>query len=338
VVRTVVMRADLGRLGLDIALRLESQRLAEEIYALIQQLDPAVWRAELEEAAQQRIERIKARATVLLAELARRRDEAELPGIEDALRRVNDIADEMSRRAQHARREWRAAFKRLQPAYGELAGRLGSIQIEVPKLRPTNIKRSLVHAASGLLALVSIQYLMNRTGLIVTMSVTTLAAAIMEIGRRRSPAMNAWLMRGLGAIAHPHEYTRVNSATWYASSLLILSIAIPDLLSASVAVLVLALADPAAATVGRRFGRVKLFANRSLEGSAAFFVVAFLAALAVIGNYGPEMLSLGSASIVAGVAALVGTLVELFTRGVDDNFTIPLGVGFATYGAMFLVV
>ncbi|MEZ4268308.1 MAG: SEC59/DGK1/VTE5 family protein [Myxococcota bacterium] len=341
---------------MDIALRLESQRLAEEVYALIQQLDPAVWRAEFEEAAQQRIEHIKARAAALLAEYTRRRDEGSFPGIEDALRRVNEIADEMSRRAldarrdlngkagevkrlaKVARREWRAAFKRLQPAYGELAGRLGSLEIEVPKLRPTNIKRSLVHALSGVLALVSIQFFMNRTGLIVTAGSLTLLAAFLEIGRRISPAMNAALMRGLGPIAHPHEYTRVNSATWYASSLLILSITIPDLVSASVAVLVLALADPAAATVGRRFGRVKLFANRSLEGSLTFFGVAFLATLGVLGNFGPEMLSFGSACIVAAIAALIGAVVELFTRGIDDNFTIPLGVGFATYGALALVV
>jgi dolichol kinase len=341
---------------MDIALRLESQRLAEEVYALIQQLDPAVWRAEFEETAHQRIEHIKARAAALIAEFTRRRDEVGLPAIEDALRRVNEVADEMSRRAQDARRdlndkagemsrraklarrEWRAGFKRLQPAYGELAGRLGSIQIEVPKLRPTNIKRSLVHALSGVLALVSIQFFMNRTGLIITASSLTLVAAILEIGRRISPAMNAALMRGLGPIAHPHEYTRVNSATWYASALLILAVTIPDLVSASVAVLVLALADPAAATIGRRFGRVKLFANRSLEGSLTFLVVAFLATLGVLGNFGPDMLSFGAAAAVAGIAAFVGAVVELFTRGIDDNFTIPLGVGFATYGALALFV
>ncbi|MCB9729768.1 MAG: hypothetical protein H6744_05690 [Deltaproteobacteria bacterium] len=323
---------------MDIALRTESQRLAEEVYALIQTLDPAVWRAELEEAAHQRIESIKARAAVLLAELARRRDEAELPDVEEALRKVTEIADEMSRRAQHARREWRAAFRRLQPAYGELAGRLRSIQIDVPKLRPTNIKRSLFHAGSGVLALVSIQFLMNRTGLIITSGSLALVATTLEILRRKSPGLNAALMRGLGPIAHPHEWTRINSATWYATSLFILAVTIPDLLGASVAVLVLALADPAAATVGRRYGRVKLFANRSLEGSLTFFVTAFLATLAVIGNFGPDMLGFGAAACVAGVAALSGALVELFTRGIDDNFTIPLGVGFATYGAMALFV
>ncbi len=341
---------------MDIVLRLESQRLAEEVYALIQQLDPAVWRAEFAEAAEQRIESIKARAAALIAEFTRRRDELGLPGVEDALRRVNEIADEMSRRAQDARREfsdkagemrrraklarreWRAGFKRLQPAYGELAGRLGSIQVEVPKLRPTNLKRSLVHALSGVLALVSIQFFMNRTGLIITAGSLAVVAVVLEIGRRISPPLNAALMRGLGPIAHPHEYTRINSATWYATALLILSVTLPDLVAASVAVLVLALADPAAATIGRRFGRVKLFANRSLEGSLTFLVVAFLATLGVLGNFGPDMLSFGAATAVAGIAALVGALVELFTRGIDDNFTIPLGVGFATYGALALFV
>ena len=73
---------------------------------------------------------------------------------------------------------------------------------------------------------------------------------------------------------------------------------------------VLALADPAAGWVGRRWGRRPL-GNGTLEGCAAFVLVAG-AILAVVVPLP-----------VALLGAIVGGLVEIAPWRVDDNLTIP---------------
>ena len=77
------------------------------------------------------------------------------------------------------------------------------------------------------------------------------------------------------------------------------------------AILVLTLADAAAALVGRHFGRTR----KSIEGSVAFFAVAFLISAASL------------QALVAGlVVALVATLIEAAFGDGLDNLFVPLGV------------
>ena len=84
-----------------------------------------------------------------------------------------------------------------------------------------------------------------------------------------------------------------------------------DAAAYGVAILVLTLADAAAALVGKRFGRTR----KSFEGSTAFFVVAFLVSAAALQAY-----------ITALAVALAATVVEAaFGNGVD-NLLVPLAV------------
>ena len=82
----------------------------------------------------------------------------------------------------------------------------------------------------------------------------------------------------------------------------------------------LTLGDLVAALIGKQWGRIKLFARKSLEGSLACFVVCTGIALLI-----------GLHPIVAIVGALVATLIELLPTGVDDNVTIPLISGLAMH-------
>jgi phytol kinase len=93
--------------------------------------------------------------------------------------------------------------------------------------------------------------------------------------------------------------------------------------------LVLTLADAAAALVGVRFGRVRFGARegaKSLEGSAAFFAFAFAstaAALCLLGTHDvPQML------MVAGLLAAATTVLEAAARKGLDNLAVPAGAYF----------
>jgi dolichol kinase len=149
---------------------------------------------------------------------------------------------------------------------------------------------------------------------------------IMEGTRRISPRINAHLMRLYGRVAHPHEHFRVNSGTWFATALVLLS-AFATRPGMMAGLAVLGVADPVAALVGRRWGRHTLRAGRSLEGTLAFFVSGTSAAivgLAILG-VGPA----GKVIALAALGALAGAIAELVTKKLDDNLTIPLAVGAA---------
>ena len=86
---------------------------------------------------------------------------------------------------------------------------------------------------------------------------------------------------------------------------------------------VLGLADPAAAWAGRRWGRVRLLWGRTLEGSLTFFVVGSAAAFAALLLWHP-LETPGATLLVALSGAGLGCLAELFSRRIDDNLSVPL--------------
>lgn len=196
--------------------------------------------------------------------------------------------------------------------------------------RPTNVARTLFHVGSGVLALTLLRLLPSRGWLIAAAAAFAAFAWTCETLRRRSPAVNARLMRFFGPVAHAHEWHSVNSATWYATALVLMSLVVPRD-AAEIGVVVLAVADPMAGIVGRRFGRRRLASGRSLEGALAFVTSGALVSfvwMSAVGSF--EASRLG----VAAVAGLVGAAVELLVSRVDDNLAIPLatslGVALAT--------
>ena len=128
-------------------------------------------------------------------------------------------------------------------------------------------------------------------------------------------------MKAFGPVAHAHEHTQVNSSTWYVTALLLLALFAPRL-SAEIALVVLGFADPLAGIVGRRFGRTRIRAGRSLEGSLAFVAAGTLAGLGAAAIF--HALPFGSMLVLAAVGAVVGAVAEVVSTRLDDNFSIPV--------------
>ncbi len=106
---------------------------------------------------------------------------------------------------------------------------------------------------------------------------------------------------------------------------------------------IMAIADPVAALVGRRWGKRKFTLwgdSKSWVGSAAFFLTAFAVALLV--SFLPDLTGLHSASftnyllISCFFIALVATLAELVGVKGTDNLTIPVAVILALVGIEYL--
>jgi dolichol kinase len=138
---------------------------------------------------------------------------------------------------------------------------------------------------------------------------------------RHAPWVNRLLVRA-------EERFRESAMTPYAIAVLLTVITVPKP-AALVAIYTLAIADPLAAIVGIRWGRRRIGRNRSLEGSAAFFVTTLVIAWVVLGQGVNH-----SAAAVAGAAvttAAAAAVCEILPLRIDDNMTIPLFVGFTTW-------
>jgi len=142
-----------------------------------------------------------------------------------------------------------------------------------------------------------------------------------ETVARRAPWVNRSFVRA-------EEQVREAAMTPFAIAVLLTILAVPKL-AALVAIYTLAIADPLAAVVGIRFGRRRIAHDRSLEGSLAFFgATVAIAALVLRWGTGAPGLTITGASATIGIAA-AGC--ELLPLRIDDNLTIPIFVGFATW-------
>lgn len=142
-----------------------------------------------------------------------------------------------------------------------------------------------------------------------------------------------WLLRNYEI---DEKRKRLNGASNILISAIICIIIFPKLIVIT-AFAILIISDSSAALIGRRFGKHKFF-KKSLEGSIAFFIsaiiVSFVTPKFVTPNLDYNFLEYSFVIIAAGV----GTVMEASSVVVDDNYTIPLSIGFTMWAlfALFL--
>lgn len=317
-------------------LAIDSRDLALDILELLRELDPSRWSDDLCESLRARLDELSLRIDELL-ELASSTDifqraqldaDARIAALRESWARVAEIIEERvpahSLASADLQAEWMAFRAQLQGAYEGLSNDLRDYAIHLPHLRPTNYARNLLHAGGATLSIGIVLALFPRFPVAVLWVAAGVAAAgwTMETSRRYFRFMDRFTWWLFGKCAHPHERHRVNSATWFSTSLLLLAL-IGSPLLATVALGVLGFADPSAAIIGRRWGRTKLLHGRSLEGSLAFVAVGFIVALSLLVGFFPA-LPLGSAAAVALGASLAGAVAEAVSKRVDDNLMVPL--------------
>ncbi len=203
------------------------------------------------------------------------------------------------------------------------------------ELRPIRLIRpwrTALHIGLGLSCFVLYQFLLTRSEAFVVLGVFVLIFGGLEVSRRFSKRWNDFLIDHLfGLIARPRERYKTNSASYFLLGLL-LSCWLAPKEAVLAGVLILAFADPVASLVGSRWGNRKLYQDKSIVGSTAFFVTSFLLAFGYLAL--ASTLSIPGALGIAAVMAVAGTIAELFGGHVDDNLSIP--VVSALSGALFL--
>ena len=312
------------------ALTLESQQLAADLYHLLRALDPARWQDELEDALRQRLGAIREQVAGLLGRL----DGERFAALRTPLLALAAVLEEAAP-TERVREAWNEFRLATLPVYEELAAGLKNLDIHVPSLRPTNYARNVLHAGGGVSVMLLILHLLTPASMLAIAGAAAAGAWSLELSRRWIPPVNDLCMWVLGRFAHPHETWRVNSSTWYVTAMLGLAL-IGDVMLAAIGVGILAFADPAAAIIGRRFGRTSLINGRSLEGSLAFALVGTLVGFGVLSAYFPEQGGL-AALCIALAAAVPAALAELLSRRIDDNLSIPLSAAAGAWIALQLL-
>ncbi len=296
-----------------------SEAFALDLYQVLRELDPIHLRDEFESTMLERVEALR----VALAEVMEGLDESSVePAMATVRARMCELKREFEEHIPDADfpERWEEFRAALVPVYERYAASLRHLDIHLPSLRPTNYARNIYHVANALFALGCLLVLTEMQVMMFALGMMTLAWTL-EVGRRIVPRLNDFLMALMGRIAHPHEAWRVNSATWYATACVILA-SMWDLKVASIGVAVLGFADPAAAIVGRRYGRLQLVNGRTLEGSLTFLGV---------GTVVTWLWMMTAWSVAAGLAfkmafmgSIFGCIAELFSRRIDDNLSIPV--------------
>ena len=136
---------------------------------------------------------------------------------------------------------------------------------------------------------------------------------ILDYGRRHNKFLYRIYSNLFITFTRPIEQGILSGASWVIIGAAV-TIFIFNENTAIIGLLVLSIADSAAAIVGIKFGETQLY-SKSLEGSAAFFITATII-----------VFSLSSAAFYINfIAVIAATVVELFsTPRINDNLLIPM--------------
>jgi len=315
---------------------LSTRELALEVFALLRELDPASWRENLSETVRERLQRVALLLRELLQSTAPTGEV--FAGLRERLLELSRLVEELTPSLELSAAECKEAWMRLRGQlslrYDALARTLREFEVHVPSLRPTNYKRNVFHIASAVFSLLLVEVFLTQSQLVIASGAVVIWAWSAELCRRRWPALNRALMRMMGAVAHPHEHWRINSATWYSSAIFLLALTQEPIVQVS-GVMILGVSDPLAAIVGRRYGKHKLVHGRSLEGSLTFLISGWIAATTLLMALHP--LTFGTAAMIALGGALPATFAELFSRRIDDNFSIPVSAAAGAWCALYIL-
>ena len=324
---------------------------ALKLYDLLRDLDPLRWQSTRKENLRQRVLLLEAQVQALYYEIEASyahdgfepginsvdREQYPLSLLQERLSHVQNMLNELSQiDIEHHLSYFalRTLRKRLQKAYNSLCVMMEAYQAPIPHIRPSNLARSAFHflSAMGILAMIE---LVPHFGYMFWIALGYFVFCWTAEGiKRLGPVHKARVMALFSKIAHPHEYDRVNSATWYGTALLFLAMTNPTL--GVLGVTILGVADPVAASVGRAWGKIPMPGNRTLEGTMGFVVSGTLSGMLVLSLLHPVG-DLWATFVVASVAAVCGAVAEFAGNYPDDNLTIPVASALGAALTLFLM-
>jgi dolichol kinase len=204
--------------------------------------------------------------------------------------------------------------------------------------------RKGIHLCSALFPLALAYGWVPRTIVLAVLGMGLLIAAVIEIGRRQSEAIQRWFLSWFGWMLRSHETTHLTGASWILLTMFVSVLVLP-LPVAITALWAAVVGDTAAALVGRSVSQmtsptvlpVSRDASRddrrngargpkTWSGSLACAVASAIGPLWLVGASLPSALAIG----VAAAAA------ERPTIRLDDNVRVAVGAGATAWALLAL--
>ncbi|MEJ2195194.1 MAG: SEC59/DGK1/VTE5 family protein [Ignavibacteriaceae bacterium] len=192
--------------------------------------------------------------------------------------------------------------------------------------------RKLIHITS--LSIPIIYYFITKAVALVILGSLTGFAIILDLSRYFSPQIGNVFYKIFGFLLRRHEVDEqkknLNGATYVLLSATLGVLIFPKVVFIT-AFSILIIGDTMAALIGRKYGRHKFMA-KSFEGTLAFFISSCIVVL-----FTPKIGYFSEEYFIGFFAAIVGAITENISFGyIDDNFSIPLVVGF-TMWVLYLI-
>lgn len=184
------------------------------------------------------------------------------------------------------------------------------------------VLRKTIHLSSAVIPVS--YYFIDREIEIIMLSVISFLLILMDITRLRVNWVRRLYLKVLGPVLRKHEVQNkevlFTGGTYLVIAFLICVIVFAKPVAIT-SMFVIIICDSAAAIFGKVYG-THFIKNRTIEGSAAFFITG----LAVI-FLTPKVTELITEYFLAVVALFLTTLFELIPNKIDDNISIPLFFG-----------
>lgn len=193
-------------------------------------------------------------------------------------------------------------------------------QLSNDKSFKKELLRKAIHLSS--LWIPAAIYFMPKIVLIPILSVILIGNIILEYGNFKK---YSWARKSFGVLffrtLRNKEMSRENfqfTGAIYVLTSAILCLCLFGKEIATIALTVMLICDSAAALIGRSVGKIKIYKNKTLEGTMAFLILALIINLLFIHIY-----PFGIKSVIACVIA---TLAEVYEDKIeiDDNLSVPI--------------
>lgn len=187
----------------------------------------------------------------------------------------------------------------------------------------SEIRRKLIHLFSLSIPLIYIH--IDKSLALILISIVTVIIVFLDVGSKKIPFVTNFMNTFFGDILRKHEKKkkkfRLNGASWLTISAFLTILIFPKIV-AVVAFTILIISDISSALIGKKFGKIKIFKKKTLEGSIAFFVSASI----IVFIY-QQVYNAGSSFLLIGIfAALVSAFFEAISKKIkiDDNLLAPI--------------
>lgn len=186
--------------------------------------------------------------------------------------------------------------------------------------------RKLIHLCSLSIPIIYTQ--VSRTTALIVLSILAAIALFLDLGQHFLPPIKKLMHRYFGGLLRPHEKEEqrilLNGATYVLISAVLCVAIFPKVITVT-AFSILILSDIASAVIGRLLGK-RPFLDKTLEGTVAFILTAFLTVYTIGTIYAAPLPYFA----IGTFAGIIGGLVEAASirLRMDDNLSIPLSIGF----------